>query len=112
MPRVSKRGGSAGDAIGREAERLLNLSGRRGTTLVRVLAALLEGPKTNLQLMEITPRYSARIYDLRKKGLKIRTDLNVSGGAGGDGGCGMAVYSIERSEGEDSSPQSTQRAQR
>lgn len=57
-----------------DAERLLNESGRRGATLHGVLDALRGGPKTNAELAEITPRYGARIYDLRKLGVRIRTD--------------------------------------
>lgn len=71
LPRVSRRGGSE---VCAEAERMLNESGRRETTLYAIFDALRDGPKTNMELTEITPRYSARIYDLRAIGVPVVTE--------------------------------------
>ena len=46
-----------------------------------VLARLEAGPATNIELIPISTRFSARIYDLRKAGYVIDTD-QVDRGAG------------------------------
>lgn len=40
-----------------------------------VLARLERGPATNIELIPISSRFSARIYDLRKAGYVIDTDM-------------------------------------
>lgn len=67
----------------------MSADGRRVRSVDRILAALRTGPRTNLQLAEITPRYGARIYDLRRLGHDIAT-------ANGDGA--VTTYTLnERS---------------
>ena len=39
----------------------------------RVLAALQQGPRTNLDLIHLCQRISGRIYDLRRRGYQIET---------------------------------------
>lgn len=51
----------------REHERLTRQAGL-------VLARLQEGPATNMELIPISTRFSARIHELRKKGYIIDTD--------------------------------------
>lgn len=60
-------------AICRDSEAAMNSDGRRTRTVVLVEMALSSGPKTNIELAEITPRYGARIYDLRKLGYAVET---------------------------------------
>ena len=45
----------------------------------RVLAALQDGPKTNLQLIALCQRISGRIYDLRHRGYQIETEAVAPG---------------------------------
>lgn len=45
----------------------------------RVLAALQEGPKTNLELIHICQRISGRVYDLRKRGYQITMERLEAG---------------------------------
>jgi hypothetical protein len=40
----------------------------------RVLAALQDGPKTNLELIALCQRISGRIFDLRRRGYRITTE--------------------------------------
>ena len=40
----------------------------------RVLAALQDGPKTNLELVALCQRISGRIFDLRRRGYRITTE--------------------------------------
>lgn len=39
----------------------------------RILEMLRERPRTNMELAAITPRYGARIFDIRKAGYRIET---------------------------------------
>lgn len=63
-----------------QAEAQMNRTGRRSRTLDRVLALLELGPCTSTELATVTFRYSARIYDLRRLGYVIDTDLNCRTG--------------------------------
>ena len=56
-----------------EAAGNLIFSGRRGGTLHKIRERLMAGEATNVELARITPRYGARIYDLRKQGFDIET---------------------------------------
>lgn len=47
----------------------------------RILEMLREGPKTNVEMATVTPRYGARIHDLRKAGYQI-VKARVPGGHG------------------------------
>jgi len=40
----------------------------------RVLVALQDGPKTNLDLIHLCQRISGRIYDLRHRGYRVTTE--------------------------------------
>lgn len=46
---------------------------RAGTQSAAILERLQQGPATNIELNSICYRYSARIHDLRKRGVNIRT---------------------------------------
>lgn len=65
--------------VAKRAEVLLNRSGRRLRTLDRIYDRLLAGPATNLELAEVTPRYGARIYDLRELGCVIHSETFLDG---------------------------------
>lgn len=52
---------------------------KRGTHLYAVLARLLDGPATTVELCAITHRFSARICDLRKLGHDITTEVQADG---------------------------------
>lgn len=56
------------------AEAVAAEDARLASAADRVLAALQEGPKTNLDLIHICQRISGRIYDLRQRGYTIDTD--------------------------------------
>jgi hypothetical protein len=45
----------------------------------RVLAALQDGPKTNLELIALCQRISGRIFDLRERGYQIETERIAPG---------------------------------
>jgi hypothetical protein len=62
-------------AVCHQAEEAMNADGRRTRTVVLIEMALSTGPKTNHELAEITPRYGARIYDLRRLGYAITTQI-------------------------------------
>lgn len=53
-----------------------------------VLARLEAGPATNLELIPISTRFSARIYDLRRAGYVIDTDQ-------GDKASGVTTYTLK-----------------
>ncbi len=50
---------------------------------------LLTGPKTNMELAAVTPRYGARLYDLRKAGVVIETIESHDG-------TGLVRYRLKR----------------
>lgn len=69
-------------AVDREAERILNnrVGDRsRPRMVAQVLAALRLGPVTSARLAAITPRYGARVYDLRRLGCVIETRNRTEG---------------------------------
>ena len=54
---------------------------RLGRQQAAILAALKQGPKTNIELVPIALRYSARIHELRKAGYRIdREDVDDENG--------------------------------
>lgn len=55
---------------------------------VAVLARLEQGPATNMELIPIATRFSARIYDLRKAGYIIETDML-------DSSNGITLYTLK-----------------
>ncbi len=55
-------------------------SGRRQTTKEQVLGLLFASPRvSNHELAKVTPRYGARIFELRKIGFEIKTTPKVDG---------------------------------
>lgn len=54
-----------------------------------VLDRLREGPATNMELIPISTRFSARIFDLRKAGYKIDTDCL-------DRAKGLSLYTLRK----------------
>lgn len=59
-----------------------------------VLARLLLGPATNMELILISTRFSARIFELRKKGYFIETEYI-------DRAKGLTLYTLRKEHGED-----------
>jgi hypothetical protein len=55
----------------KEAERLLNKSGRRVSQKGKLLDRLLAGPATNVELAQLCIKYTGRISDLRADGWDI-----------------------------------------
>lgn len=53
-----------------------------------VLARLREGPATNMELIPISTRFSARIFELRKQGYKIDTECI-------DRAKGLSLYTLK-----------------
>jgi hypothetical protein len=83
LPRVSpgtaRAPGELGD-VARKAERLLNQTGRRRSTLRLIYDELEPGSwVASGELVGITHRFSARIYDLRALGCAIETETDESG---------------------------------
>jgi hypothetical protein len=73
-------GAGASQEVARDAERRHTSSGRRLTNLQAVFLALLSGPVTSAELARITPRYGARIYELRRRfGCQIETAVGAGG---------------------------------
>lgn len=52
-----------------DAKAVTRLAGQN----LRVLERLQQGPATNVELLEFSIRYSARVFDLRSKGFQIET---------------------------------------
>jgi hypothetical protein len=73
----------AQDGIGwTPADRELSAcANRRDNTAQRILARLAQGPATSIELARITHRFSARIYDLRKRGHQITREDHKHDGA-------------------------------
>lgn len=55
----------------------------------RVLELLREGPKTNMELVPITMRFGARIFEMRRRGFVIDTDVI-------DRAAGLVLYTLRK----------------